>query len=295
MGRNKSVFHKSCGNLSLNNRRLYDLITLLTINRFKWSNLPNGVESRHIEKALFETGQVAFYEDNVYGLLVLPSSNDGTLNIYGDPTGYILTGVGYSKRVGRDDCVRILNNDLALGNIKQVLYYTEYLSDLEELMNDNLRQQRYPFIISTTKQNEFTMKNLLNKVMDGEDAIFVDERLSQGADLGIQVLNTNVPFLLEDLQKHKNAIVNEMLTWLGINNNLNQDKKERMIVDEVNVNNTHILMYLDIEYKNRLKACEEINKRYGLNIKVERTIDTLMIDALNSIKMNPQEEGDSNE
>ena len=39
-------------------------------------------------------------------------------------------------------------------------------------------------------------------------------------------------------------------------------------------------MYLDIEYKNRLLACEEINKKFGLNVKVEKVIDSLSHDFL---------------
>ena len=272
MSRKKSVFHKTCNSVSFNEHRLFNLLKLLTMNRFKWENLPEGIESRHIEEALFNTGQVAFHEDKIYGLLVLPCASSGQLNIYGDPVEFVLTGHGFHKQVKVNDLVRIKNNDTATPSIIHVKYYTEYLSNLETLMDDNLRQQRYPFIITTTKQNEFTMKNLYKKIEDGEDAIFVDERLSQGGDLGINVLQTGVPFLLDKLQEHKNDVTNELMTWLGLNN-ANTDKKERMLVDEVNVNNTHILMNLDLEYKNRQKACEEINKKYGLNITVKKAID----------------------
>lgn len=275
MSRKKSVFHKTCNSVSFNEHRLFNLLKLLTMNRFKWENLPEGIESRHIEEALFNTGQVAFHKDKIYGLLVLPCASSGQLNIYGDPVEFVLTGHGFHKQVKANDLVRIKNNDTATPSIIHVKYYTEYLSNLETLMDDNLRQQRYPFIITTTKQNEFTMKNLYKKIEDGEDAIFVDERLSQGGDLGINVLQTGVPFLLDKLQEHKNDVTNELMTWLGLNN-ANTDKKERMLVDEVNVNNTHILMNLDLEYKNRQKACEEINKKYGLNITVKKAIDEFM-------------------
>lgn len=272
MSKRKSVFHKTCNSVSFNDHRLFNLLKLLTINRFKWENLPDGLESRHIEEALFHTGQIAFYEDRIYGLLALPCSSAGVLNIYGDPTEFVLTGHGFTKHINKKDCVRILNNDTATPSIIHVKYYTEYISNLETLMNDNMRQQRYPFIVTTTKQSEFTMKNLMQQIDNGEDAIFVDERLSNGGDIGINVLNTGAPFLLDKLQEHKNDVMNELMTWLGLNN-ANTDKKERMLVDEINVNNAHILMNLDLEYKNREKACEEINKRYGLNIKVVKAID----------------------
>ena len=65
----------------------------------------------------------------------------------------------------------------------------------------------------------------------------------------------------------------EFLTLMGLNNsNANNNKKERLLVDEVNVNNGEILMNLDVDFKNRLEACERINKRFGLNISVKKNI-----------------------
>ncbi|MPM09431.1 hypothetical protein SDC9_55748 [bioreactor metagenome] len=112
-----------------------------------------------------------------------------------------------------------------------------------------------------------------NKVEEGEEPIFYDKEHFRG-EFPIQVLNRNVTNNLESLQKNKDDVMFELLTFLGINN-ANTSKKERMIVDEVNVNNIHILMNLDIEYKNRQKACEEINKKYGLNVEVEMVIEEL--------------------
>ena len=47
-------------------------------------------------------------------------------------------------------------------------------------------------------------------------------------------------------------------------------------------------MYLDVEYKNRLLAAEQINEKFGLNIKVEKVIDNLSLNFLGQEK----EEGD---
>ena len=77
--------------------------------------------------------------------------------------------------------------------------------------------------------------------------------------------------IADKLQEHKNNLVCELLTILGLNNNdSNNLKKERLIVDEVNANNQEIEMYLDTDYKNRKKACDEINNKFGLNITVEK-------------------------
>ena len=79
-----------------------------------------------------------------------------------------------------------------------------------------------------------------------------------------------------------------LLTKLVLNNS-SINKKERLLVDEVNVNNGQILMYLDIDYKNRVLACEQINKKFGLNVQVEKVIDNLSLDFLGKEKVELKE------
>ena len=115
------------------------------------------------------------------------------------------------------------------------------------------------------------MKNLINKIERDDYAIFIDEKMTNGGDTGLIVDQTLVPFVADKLQEHKNNLVCELLTILGLNNNdSNNMKKERLIVDEVNANNQEIEMYLDTDFKNRQKACEEINAKFGLNITVDK-------------------------
>lgn len=300
MSKSKSWFNrfakdKQRGIDSLNEGRLYNEFSLLAMNRFKWENLPNNIESRHIEKFLYNGGQVAFFNDDNLGLMCLPCQVSGNLNHYGDPIAYQVTGEGqgYSKLVKVDDCVRILANDKALPPRLQVQHYSTWLDMIEKTMFMNLKQQKYPYIIPTTKENQLSLKNFMNDVENFEEMIFIDKSIENGRnDEGIKVLQTGVPYLLENLQKHKNDVTNELLSWLGLNNT-NNDKKERLLVDEINVNNNHILMNLDIEYKNRLKACEEINKKFGLNITVVKTIEELEVDFVGQLSDNGNtEEGE---
>lgn len=272
-----SLFQKHGDQLCLNDSRLFAQISLLAKNRFRWEGLPDGIESRHIEELLFTDGQCAFYKDDNLGLLVLRCNPVG-LNIYGDPIEISLTGQGggYQKIVKADECVRVMANDLCLPSLYQVEHYTTLIDEIEKTMFLNLRQHRLPFIIPTTKENELSVKKLLTKVENGDLAILVDKRMEMGGDNGLNVLSTNVPFLLDKLQEHKNDVMNEMLSWLGLNNT-NNNKKERLLVDEVNVNNGHILMNLDNEFKNRDLACKQISEMYGTNITVKKVIDELEV------------------
>lgn len=294
MSKKKSWFNgwcrkfQKCGEDDYNEGRLYNKFSLLAMNRFKWENLPPGVESRHIEKYLYEHGQVAFFNDDKNNYMVLPCNNGGNLNYHGEPLNFNVFGIGYNKSLNIDNMVRIMCNDNCTPNKIEIAHYTRLIDEIEKTSFMNLRQQRFPWIIATTKQNELTMKNIFEKIENFEESIVVDNRLTEGGQIGINALQTNTPYIVDKIRIEKNEVINEMLSWLGLNNTKN-DKKERLLVDEVNVNNNHILMNLDIEYKNRLKACDEINKKYNLNIQVIKTIDELDVNFIGQLDGEPSE------
>ena len=276
MSKVKSEWNRGVGLLidnqvnDTNFNRLFNLFTNLALNRFKWDNLPQGLESRHIENALFRYGQAGFVDDNELGLICLPASPRG-LNVYGDPTSILLTGNGFSKEYKINDIVRILSNDVAYPTIMHINYYADKIARVDKAIDMNISHQKTPYILKTTKQNELSMKNLIQRIERDDYAIFIDEKMTNGGDTGLILDSTLVPFVADKLQEHKNNLVCELLTILGLNNNdSNNLKKERLIVDEVNANNQEIEMYLDTDYKNRKKACEEINNKFGLNITVEK-------------------------
>ena len=254
--------------------RLFNHYKNLALNLYRWENLPKGLESRHIEKFLFEHGQAFFYNDEEFGLMCLPSSTSGRINVYGDPTRVFVNGAnGYQKTLDIEDGIRILNNDSMLPTSYHIAHYADRMQQVDELIQQNLRQQRFPLIMATTKQNEFSVKNLIKKIFSGEEAIFYDKTLTEEGRLGVQAIQTNVPYLVDKLQQYRNELEKELLTFLGLNSTIN--KKERLLVDETNANNSFIEMSLDLGFKQRQKACEMINEKFGLNIKVSKTLDLL--------------------
>lgn len=257
---------------------MYKHYELLCKNRFKWGNLPNGIESRHIEKGLFTHGMVAFFKDPTKGLMCLPCKPSTGLNPYGDPLKYNIIGYGdyANKEMLAEDIVVIRENDIALPMSVYIANYALKMSETEKTLMQNLRQQRKPYIIATTENNKLSMKNMYEKIDEGKDAIYVDKRKSEGGNIGIDVLQTKSEFLVDKLSLHEDKIESKLLSLLGLNN-ANTNKKERLITDEVNANNSNILMNLDFAYKNRELAKNQINKKFSQNITLEKTIDQLDI------------------
>ena len=251
--------------------RLTKYYQMLALNRYKWENLPNGIESRYIEQMLFDNGECAMFDHPDLGLCVLRSSSRENLNIYGEPTKLSLTGFNEHRTVMIDECVRIMNNELALPTLPDILYYARRMAEIDDIIMQNLRQQRVPYLFATDENNAFSMKSLYDRIYQGEPAIFIDKEMLKGEPENIMVIPTEAPYLVDKLQIQKQEMERELLTFLGINNTL--EKKERLIVDETNSNNQFIKMASDIGFKQRQLACEMMNEMFGLNVSVIETQD----------------------
>lgn len=267
MARKKTLLH------NFNNyNAIYNHYRLLSLSLFTWDNLPNGIESMDIEKMLFSNGQVAFYNNKELGFICLKCSGIGA-NVYNRPTSYNITGIGFQDIIDATDCVIIKNNIDTIPTNYFINYFVNQITEIDRSIIANIRQQKFPFLIATTRQNELSMRNIVNKIDNGELNIYIDKELGDSGTIGINCLNTNVPYVVDKLQKQKMEVEKMLLSFLGIN--CTTEKKERLLTDEINANNVYIGLNLEVMYKTRKMACLEINKKYGLNIKVERNAISL--------------------
>ena len=263
--------------------RLTKYYQMLALNRYKWENVPNGIESRYIEQMLFDNGECALFDHPDLGLCVLRSSSRENLNIYGEPTKLSLTGFNEHRTVMIDECIRIMNNDLALPTLPDIVYYARRMAEIDDIIMQNLRQQRVPYLFATNENNQYSIKSLYDRMYQGEPAIFIDGDMLKGEPENIMVLPTQAPYLVDQLQTQKQEMERELLTFLGINNTL--EKKERLLVDETNSNNQFIKMASDIGFKQRQLACEQMNEMFGLNVRVIETQDEFQEEVMEDGKL----------
>lgn len=263
---NKLISNEELLNISNNTtfQKYYNQFTLLALNMFEWENLPDGIETRHIEKPLIEFGYSFFYNDYDYGFVCLPCSITG-FNIYNEPTKVTINNQIIHKTLNVDDGVLILNNDLRTGLYPIIMNYASRLSEIETSINTNIYQQKFPFIVECSKDNEMSVRQMIKNIHENEPYILVKKKLDL---MDIKIDSLTVPYVADKLLDDKKKIENELLTLLGLNNV--GDKKERLIVDEANANNDYINRNVDLLYKNRKLACDKINEKFGLNINVKR-------------------------
>lgn len=277
---------------NLNFQRLFNKYMLLALNMFKWENLPPTMDSRYIERALFEHGLCIVIDDENLGLISVPCHYSANLNINNEPTEIVTCGYNYIKNIKymsdkeKDRCQLILNNDLAVANVSYVTDYAQRMLEVEMCIRANINQQKYPYFINADEKTKKSLEIIFQKVENFEPYILANKDLNLTD--GLEVLTMNSPYVADKLNEYKYELEREILTFFGLNNNF--EKKERLLTDEVNSNNDVIATNEMLMYKTRLEACKKINEKFGTNIVVKRNEDLI-----NKYKLNKKEDNKGDE
>lgn len=276
-----------------NNFRLnliYNKYKMLSLNMFRWEGLPETIESRHIENSLFNYGLCLIVDDKDLGFISVPCIYGTNMNVNAVPTEVITCGFNYIKTfkyLGKDkgNCQLILNNDLAIGNEHYIFDYAQRMFEVENCIRVNINQQKFPWFVNTTPNNKKTMETMFNKIMNGEPYI-----LGSKDQIGdVEVLTLSTPYVADKLNEYKYELEREVLSFHGLNNNF--EKKERLLVDEVNSNNDFIDRNVELMYRQRKLACDQMNKKFGWNVRVVN----LNEETNNKQALELEKEGEDNE
>ena len=260
----------------------YDRLMMLATSIFTWKGLDDIAgfgASRFLEQSLFRFGKAVFIKDKTKGYMVTNVTPSGKLNNYYLPVRVEAFAPGYTEQYDFDDVVYIMNNELQKPTSSTIALFSNRLYNVERTMDINLNAQKTPILIEGDKNTLLTLKNLYMQYDGNVPVVYANKNYDISNKLN--VLNTTAPYVVDKLEIHKHELWNDCLTFLGINN-MNTDKKERLIVSEAESNDDLINYYLNCFYKTRKRACDLINERYGLDIKIELNKD--VIELLNENK-----------
>lgn len=248
----------------------------LGISVFKWKNLPKGVDERMLEFWLMRDGFVGFFYDELLksddkrrapeGYAVLPMMLQRDWDIYEYPRdrrAYTVNGFQYD--CNEDNSVIIFNSYLRVPMWITMWQYAFRLAEVQRTIDINCKQQRTARVIRCDDKQRLTYLNAAKEVDEGRNWVHGDKNLDLDA---FQVFDITTPYVANEMQIYKHQLWNEALTYLGIEN-VNTDKKERLISDEVINNMGDVEAERFTRLNARLQACNEINELFNLNVDVE--------------------------
>lgn len=265
-------------NSQLSNFKTYEMYKrqLLTLaeNVFEFKNMPKFISTAYLNKVLLRQGSIAFFVDEVMGLLALPYKILGQLDVYGRPKSIqVISQNGYSKDIlNTDDFVIMYDNNGLYPLWLDILQYAERIALSTRTCDINILQQRTPRFWKTKTENVKTIQDLVNNIDGMENTVIAYEDL----DLDdTTIVLEPAPYVADKVDTHKEKDWNEFLRLIGIANTSFQ-KKERNIRDEVLASQGGTIASRYSRFEPRQKAIEEINEKLANKILVngKKAIET---------------------
>lgn len=270
MGKRKTNFDESLlGNTATYGQYLR-VLSELAVSMFEWQNVPDSVDVRYLEMQLFLSGVAVWFKDEELEnqpQLCLSCLPAGNFDVYGYPTRRTAYSRynGYNKTLSNSDSVIIYNNFLRTPSVTDSMIYARRLYKLDRIIDVNTNAQKTPILVRATEKQRLALLNVYNEYDGNSPVIFGDDDLDPTA---LRAIITNAPFVADKIYELKTQYWNEALTRLGISN-INTQKKERMITDEVTRNQGGVVASRYSRLESRRTAANKINQMFGTNITVE--------------------------
>lgn len=258
-------------NSQLSNFKTYEMYKrqMLTLaeNVFEFENLPQYIDTAFLNKSLLRKGSIAFFKDEVLGIIALPYTCLGSLDIYGRPKRIIVTAPNgsYHRTLEYGEFVIMYDNNGRYPIYLDILQYAERLAMFQRVMDINIAQQKTPRFWKTKTDKEKSVKDMVNNVDSFENIVITYDDI----DLNDTTLVMEpAPYISDKVDLNKDKIYNEFLRLIGIAN-LSFQKKERNIKDEVQAMQGGTIASRFSRFEPRKKAVEQINEKFGIDMKVK--------------------------
>ena len=239
----------------------------LAMARFNWLNLPPEIDERFLEMSLNEYGMIGFFRDEIANRYVaLPAMINGDFDIYMNPIKFRVWAVnGYQRELDKSDGVICYNNMLKSPTFPWLDYYAEQLYEIDQVRRVNIKAQKTPICFRGDDKQRLTLKNIWLKYDGNEPFFIVDENVPTS---NFTVLKTDAPFLCDKFTEMRRHIMGEIMIYLGYETQEATQKTERVLKGEIEAAQSESASYRYSPLIMRRKFCDEINRKFGLNVEV---------------------------
>ena len=254
----------------------YNRLVGIALSMFEWHNLPDTVDERFLEMCLFGDGKALFFKDDVTGYLALQFYGTAPLDVYRIPTRrYAYSANGYHAEFDDTNSVIIWNNVTHTNSFLDVDIASRRLYDIQRTIDTNIKAQKTPILVTAKNETEkMSLKNAYMQYDGNAPFIFTYKDFDPN---NMKSLNTQAPYVADVLFNAKKEIWNEALSALGVPVT-DRVKRERLLAAEIAGDKAASVAQQFVRLNPRKKACEQINKMFGLDVQVTyRRLDDMAL------------------
>lgn len=236
---------------------------------FRYKNLPEGLTTEIIERALLFNNHLCWYNSTKLGGLILCKYRPGsTFDLYYKPvTVDLLTISGQPVAFGvpYEDIVLARDNTMDIIPFVTLNSYLEKIVELEKTLDILTRLVRFPTILTGDKKQTAMLQQVLKKNANCEGFIIGSKEFSQH----LEQFDIKLPCSLAEVYDMLNQYKKLALGSIGIYSS--DEKRERLITAEIQATND----FTDFVYagmvEERKLFLRLINERFGSKIELEET------------------------
>ena len=254
----------------------YQLTISPAIGRWKWSG--KDILGLHwAEQYLLYNTSFALWESEKYGFMITPWFPASNYNIVGEPIkikpfspfGIMEDEMFKTLLPGEFEICYYQKNRIS--DMPIINFFARKMADIERTITTNWKNiKSIVAYVSPDTDTDMSMQTVQTKIEFGERELRIrDSELIND----IHLIELSPKYYGQELETQKQSIMNEYLTYMGINNVAFQ-KRERQIVDEVAANNDAIIKNREKYQSARDDFLERVAKHWpGLEISCDFVAD----------------------
>lgn len=279
------------------------------LSMFDWTGLPESIPQREIEKVLMlysGTGAVvkaSFTSTTISGSYWFVQGSESGVTPYPDYFKNFTYGraglLSHTYKQNTKSCIVVWNNSMKTSLFDFILRYAILLSNTEITSNVNLINARMTdSFIAPSRVIADSLKKYKEAVREGKTEVILTDELNN-----LIARPDNVPSQLVSERQHLShdsleswELRNEILRsfFQSIGRRFAKEKKERMSVDEVLLDDDSLLINVDDMEYCRKDFCHRVNNILGWNMDVKYSGKIMMEDEVNE-KMDDSRDGSAGE
>lgn len=258
-------------NSQLSNARTYQMyfrqMLALAENVFEFEGLNKFIDVSYLNKSLLRKGSIAWFKDEVIGVIALPYRSLTTLDIYGRPKKIEVfsNSNGYHRILNKNEFVIMYDNNGRYPLYLDIAQMAERMALCVRTQDINIAQQKTPRVWKANQDKLNSIKALLNNIDANVESIVAHE----SEDLeGLECILEPAPYVTDKIEQKIDKLWAEFFRLIGVAN-LQEQKRERVIQDEMIASQGGTIASRYSRYEPRANAIAKINEKFGSNISVK--------------------------
>lgn len=239
----------------------------LAENVFEFEGLNRFIDVSYLNKTLTRQGSIAWFEDEILGVIALPYRSLSTLDIYGRPKKIEVFSKAnnYHRILKKSEFVIMYDNNGRYPLYLDIAQMAERMANCVRTQDINISQQKTPRVWKASSDTLQSVKALLNNIDSNVESVVAHE--TENLD-DLECILEPAPYVADKIEEKINKLWAEFFRLIGVAN-LQEQKRERVIQDEMIASQGGTIASRYSRFEPRANAIEKINEKFKTNISVK--------------------------